>query len=57
MKKTKNLKSKYSFKNYIPNKNCKPCVVNGIKYLSKTQACVLEGMTYKELTEYLNATV
>lgn len=45
---------KYSFDNYKPTKNCKPCVVNGIEYMSKKQACILEGITYKELEEYLN---
>lgn len=45
---------KYSFENYKPNKNCVPCTVNGVEYLSKKQACVLLGITRKELEEYLN---
>lgn len=44
---------KYSFENYKPTKNCKPCTVNGITYLSKKQACVLEGITRSELDAYL----
>lgn len=46
---------KYSFKNYKPNKNCISCTVNGVTYLSKKQACVLEGITRKELDAYLNS--
>lgn len=49
----KKLKEKYSFENYKPNKNCTPVEVNGTKYLSKAQAMALEGMTRKELDEYL----
>lgn len=45
---------KYSFENYKPNKNCVPCTINGVEYLSKKQACVLLGITRKELEEYLN---
>lgn len=52
MKKTKENK-KYWFENYKPNKNCTPVEVNGTKYLSKAQAMALEGMTRKELDEYL----
>lgn len=44
---------KYSFENYKPTKNCKPCTVNGVEYLSKTQACVLLGIRSSELNEYL----
>lgn len=46
-------KEKYSFKNYKVNKNCKPVTYKGTEYLSKTQCCVLEGITRKELEEYL----
>lgn len=53
MKKTKENK-KYWPENYQPkNKNCKPVVVNGFEYLSKVQAMAMEGMTRKELDEYL----
>lgn len=44
---------KYAFGVYKPNKNCKPCTVNGTTYLSKKQACVLLGITINELNEYL----
>ena len=44
---------KYALGVYKPNKNCKPCVVNGTQYASKKQACVLEGITMSELNEYL----
>ncbi len=46
-------KEKYSFENYKPNKNCKPIEYKGTKYLSKAQCCALEGITIKELNEYL----
>lgn len=49
-----NNKSFYSFKNYKPNKNAKPVTYKGTKYLSKVQCMVLEGITRKELEEYLN---
>ena len=49
----KNSKDFYSFKNYVPNKNAKPVVYNGTAYLSKAQCMALEGITRKELDEYL----
>lgn len=52
MKKTK-INNKYSFKNYKPNKNCVPVTYNGTEYLSKAQCIALEGITRKELDEYL----
>lgn len=48
------IKNKYAFGVYKPNKNCKPVTYNGTKYLSKAQCMVLEGITRKELDEYLN---
>ena len=48
------IKNKYAFGVYKPNKNCKPVTYNGTKYLSKSQCMVLEGITRKELDEYLN---
>lgn len=41
-------------KNYKPNKNAVPVEYKGIKYLSKAQCMALEGITRKELDEYLN---
>ena len=41
-------------KNYKPNKNAIPVVYKGTKYLSKAQCMALEGITRKELDEYLN---
>lgn len=52
MKTKKQIKEFYG-KNYKPNKNCKPVTYKGINYLSKTQCMVLEGITRKELEEYL----
>lgn len=49
----KKLKERYSLKNYKPNKNCVAVTYKGKKYASKIQACILEGITYKELNEYL----
>lgn len=55
----KNVKAKravknfYSFENYKPNKNAKPVVYKGTQYLSKAQCVALEGITRKELDEYL----
>lgn len=48
------IKNKYAFGVYKPNKNCKPVTYNGTKYLSKAQCMALEGITRKELDEYLN---
>ena len=48
------IKNKYTFGVYKPNKNCKPVTYNGTEYLSKAQCMVLEGITRKELDEYLN---
>lgn len=53
MKYSKKEIEKYSFKNYKGNKNCKSCNVNGTTYISKKQACVLEGITRKQLDDYL----
>lgn len=47
------IKNFYSFENYKPNKNAKPVVYNGTKYLSKAQCIALEGITKKELDQYL----
>jgi hypothetical protein len=52
MKKTKENK-KYWFENYTPNKNAKQVTYKGITYLSKAQCMALEGITRKELDEYL----
>lgn len=49
----KNLKKFYSFENYKPNKNAKPIVYKGTQYLSKAQCMALEGITRKELEQYL----
>lgn len=40
-------------KNYKPNKNAVPVEYKGTKYLSKAQCMALEGITRKELDEYL----
>lgn len=48
------IKNKYAFGVYKPNKNCKPVTYKGTEYLSKAQCMVLEGITRKELDEYLN---
>ena len=48
------IKNKYDFGVYKPNKNCKPVTYNGTEYLSKAQCMALEGITRKELDEYLN---
>ncbi len=48
------VKNKYAFGVYKPNKNCKPVTYNGTEYLSKAQCMALEGITRKELDEYLN---
>lgn len=50
---TKNAKKFYSFKNYVPNHNAKPVTYKGTEYLSKAQCMALEGITRKELDEYL----
>lgn len=46
--------SKYAFKNYKPNKNCKPVIYKGKEYKSKAQCIALEKITRKELDTYLN---
>lgn len=51
---SKNQKNFYSFSNYKPNKNAKPVNFHGTEYLSKAQCMALEGITRKELDEYLN---
>lgn len=43
----------YSFANYKPNKLAKPITYKGTTYLSKAQCMALEGITRKELDEYL----
>ena len=48
------IKNKYAFGVYKPNKNCKPVTYNGTEYLSKAQCMALEGITRKDLDEYLN---
>ena len=52
----KNKKKMLDFygKNYKPNKNAVPVEYKGTKYLSKAQCMALEGITRKELDEYLN---
>lgn len=52
----KSLKKFYSFNNYKPNKNAVPVEYKRTKYLSKAQCMALEGITRKELEEYLNGT-
>lgn len=47
------IKNFYSFENYKPNKNAKPVVYNETQYLSKAQCMALEGITKKELDQYL----
>ena len=47
------IKNKYAFGVYKPNKNCKPVTYNGTEYLSKAQCMALEGITRKELDEYV----
>ena len=49
----KAIKNKYAFGVYKPNKTCKPVTYNGTEYLSKAQCMALEGITRKELEEYL----
>lgn len=49
----KNSKEFYSFKNYKPNKNAVSVTYKGTEYLSKAQCMALEGITRKELDEYL----
>ena len=48
------IKNKYAFGVYKPNKNAVPVEYKGTKYLSKAQCMALEGITRKELDEYLN---
>ena len=50
----KEINKKYAFGVYKPNKNCKPVTYKGTEYLSKAQCMALEGITRKELDEYLN---
>ena len=44
----------YAFGVYTPNKYCKQVTYNDTEYLSKAQCMALEGITRKELDEYLN---
>lgn len=46
-------KNFYSFENYKPNKRAVSVVYKGKTYLSKAQCMALEGITRKELDEYL----
>lgn len=50
---TKEQKKKYSFENYVANRNCKQIEYKGTVYLSKMQCKVLNDLTDKELNEYL----
>jgi hypothetical protein len=52
-KEQKALKQKYAFGTYKPTKNAKSVTYKGTEYLSKQQCMVLEGITRKELDEYL----
>lgn len=56
MKKTKANKF-YWPENYKPNKNSKSVIYKGTKYLSKAQCMALEGITRKELEEYLKSPI
>lgn len=47
----------YGFKTYKPNKNAVPVTYKGTHYLSKAQCMALEGITRKELDEYLKSIV
>lgn len=51
----KNIKEFYNFGSYSPNKNAKPVNYKGTEYLSKAQCIALEGITRKELEEYLKS--
>lgn len=51
----KAIKNFYSFKNYRPTKNSVSVVYNGTTYLSKAQCMALEGITRKELDDYLKS--
>jgi hypothetical protein len=51
--KTKQTNSMYAFGVYKPNKNAKQVIYKGTTYLSKAQCMALEGITRKELDEYL----
>ena len=58
MKKLKSTdKNFYSFKNYKPNSRAKKVTYKGKEYLSKAQCMALEGITRKELDEYLKGVV
>lgn len=48
-------KKNYSFESYKPNKNAVPVDYKGKHYLSKAQCMVLEGISRKELDEYLKS--
>ena len=49
----KEAKKFYAFGTYKPNKNAVPVNYKGTQYLSKAQCMALEGITRKELDEYL----
>ena len=49
----KSIKNFYKFGNYVPNKRAVAVEYKGTKYLSKAQCMALEGITHKELEEYL----
>lgn len=46
-------KSDYQFGKYKPRKNSVKVIYNGTEYLSKAQCMALEGITRKQLDEYL----
>lgn len=54
-KEQKSIKQKYAFGTYKPNVNAVPVEYNGTQYLSKAQCMALEGITRKELDEYLKS--
>ena len=54
-KEQKFIKQKYAFDIYKPNANAVPVEYNGTQYLSKAQCMALEGITRKELDEYLKS--
>ena len=59
MKKKEIINSKkfYAFNVYRPTKNAVPVTYKGTKYLSKAQCMALEGITRKELDEYIKSEV
>lgn len=53
-KKVSKTKDFYAFGKYQPNKNAVKVTYKGTEYLSKAQCMALEGITRKELDEYLS---